>query len=368
MSKKKILHLAKWYPNKEEPLLGIFVMKHVLATKTNFHHKVISIHQSNKIKSNILIIENENHSISETIFYYKKGSLNKIKVFLKILRELSSSNADLIHAHVMGWPSTLGFLYSKINKIPFHVTEHWTGYRKGKYALINPISKRLRSLAAKRARTIQVVSKFLKNDMIQCNINGNFKIIPNVVDGPVDSKIIKNKNFTFTFVGDLNQEHKNVAGILNAFSKLQKKNRNLHLNIVGDGESNEEYKKQSKLLELCSNIRFHGSKSNKEVFGILQKSHVLVLNSFFETFSIICAEALLCGIPVISTKCGGPETFLNDNTGIMIDIDNEAQLVDAMCEIMTNHHRYDPKLLKNVAQRFNSLSIGKKILNSYQLS
>ena len=26
MSKKKVLHLAKWYPNKVEPLLGIFIL------------------------------------------------------------------------------------------------------------------------------------------------------------------------------------------------------------------------------------------------------------------------------------------------------------------------------------------------------
>ena len=39
--------------------------------------------------------------------------------------------------------------------------------------------------------------------------------------------------------------------------------------------------------------------------------------------------------PVISTKCGGPESFLNDRTGILIDIDNKKQLTTAMESMIT---------------------------------
>ena len=69
--------------------------------------------------------------------------------------------------------------------------------------------------------------------------------------------------------------------------------------------------------------------------SLLDHYYQVMISPFnFSTFSIICAEALLCGIPVISTKCGGPESFLNDHTGIMIDIGNKDQLTEAMLTII----------------------------------
>ena len=44
MSKKKVLHLAKWYPNKEEPLLGIFIQKHIQSVQKSYVNKIISVY------------------------------------------------------------------------------------------------------------------------------------------------------------------------------------------------------------------------------------------------------------------------------------------------------------------------------------
>mgnify|MGYP003310124560 FL=1 len=98
---------------------------------------------------------------------------------------------------------------------------------------------------------------------------------------------------------------------------------------------------------------------------MLSQSHVLIVNSHFETFSIICAEALLCGIPVISTKCGGPESFLNDETGILIDRDSNNQLTKAMKAIITDYDKYEPEKLKSRAHQFSMDTIGEKINQQY---
>ena len=73
MSKKKILHLAKWYPNQEEPLLGIFVRKHIQSVQKQYDHKVISIYQTETIHANIHRVENQVDNTLGVIFYYKKG-------------------------------------------------------------------------------------------------------------------------------------------------------------------------------------------------------------------------------------------------------------------------------------------------------
>lgn len=364
MSKKKVLHLAKWYPNKAEPLLGIFIRKHIQSVQQSFDNKVISVYQTDTIKSNIQRIVNHYNNTEEVVFYHKKGLLNKIRVLYRVWKEIKNFQAHLIHAHVMGWTSSLAFFFSRTNQVPFIISEHWSGYRKKGYAQLNFASKILRKISARKAEQICVVSNFLKEDMIKCGVEANYTIIGNVVDGKT-LDIGKNKTFSYVFAGDLVQETKNVKGILEAFSEVIKHHKNIKLDIIGDGKDLKNYKNLSDQLKLNNHVSFHGNQSNDYVFKTLSQSHVLILNSYFETFSIICAEALLCGIPVISTKCGGPESFLNDETGILIDCDSNNQLIKAMKDMVTNYDKYEPEKLKSMAHQFSMDSIGEKINQQY---
>ena len=364
MSKKKVLHLAKWYPNKEEPLLGIFIRKHIQSVQKTFDNKVISVYQTDTINSNIYQIVNQHINIEEVVFYHKKGLFNKIRVLYRVWKEMKNFRPHLIHAHVMGWTSTLAYFLSNTNKTPFLISEHWSGYRKKGYAQLNFASKILRKISARKAEQICVVSKFLKEDMIKCGVEANYTIIGNVVHGKT-LDIGKNKTFSFVFAGDLVQETKNVKGIIEAFYEVIKYHKNIKLDIIGDGKDLKNYKDLSDQLELNNHVSFHGNRNNEYVFKTLSQSHVLIVNSHFETFSTICAEALSCGIPVISTKCGGPESFLNDHTGILIDRDNNNQLTKAMMTVVSDYDKYKPKKLKSIAQQFSMDSIGKKINQEY---
>ena len=50
--------------------------------------------------------------------------------------------------------------------------------------------------------------------------------------------------------------------------------------------------------------------SRDEIGQIMQKSDVFVLASREETFGLVYIEAMLAGLPVIATSCGGPEEFV----------------------------------------------------------
>lgn len=73
-------------------------------------------------------------------------------------------------------------------------------------------------------------------------------------------------------------------------------------------------------------VIFEGLKSNQEVYSYLLRCDFLVMNSRFETFSLICCEAMSCGKPVLATRCGGPQEFVDDKTGILIDVDDDVAL------------------------------------------
>ena len=61
-----------------------------------------------------------------------------------------------------------------------------------------------------------------------------------------------------------------------------------------------------------------------------------VLTSQQEGLGIAAMEAMACGLPVISTRCGGPETFIEDSvTGFFVDDDADA-IAERMHELVTD--------------------------------
>ena len=77
-------------------------------------------------------------------------------------------------------------------------------------------------------------------------------------------------------------------------------------------------------------------------------------------------EALACGVPVIATRCGGPEVFITERNGIMVDVNNVDQLADAMLlmrEKVDNYRREEIAL--DIRKSFSPDSVAKRIMQLY---
>ena len=82
---------------------------------------------------------------------------------------------------------------------------------------------------------------------------------------------------------------------------------------------------------------------------------------------VVFAEAMACGKPVIGTICGGPEEFINESNGYLIDAENEPMLTEAMENMIQNHDRFDSGYIRQqCADRFSSKVICRQIMNVYQ--
>jgi glycosyltransferase involved in cell wall biosynthesis len=76
--------------------------------------------------------------------------------------------------------------------------------------------------------------------------------------------------------------------------------------------------------------------SEEELIALYQSSTALVLTSEQEGLGIAAMEAMACGLPVISTRCGGPESFIVDNeTGFFVN-DNPREIAARMLELVTD--------------------------------
>ena len=120
------------------------------------------------------------------------------------------------------------------------------------------------------------------------------------------------------------------------------------LRIVGSGPDENKLKKLAESFHLLDRkIFFEGLKDNAEVYDYLHRCDFLIMNSRFETFSLICAEAMSCGKPVLATRCGGPNEFVNATTGVLIEPDNDEELKMEFLKMLAHFRNFDSGQIKN---------------------
>jgi glycosyltransferase involved in cell wall biosynthesis len=103
------------------------------------------------------------------------------------------------------------------------------------------------------------------------------------------------------------------------------------------GDSPErQLERHVEALGLASLVQFKPGLSRWEMRDCLRSLDVFVLPSHQEGLCIAALEAMACGVPVVSTRCGGPEEFVVDGeTGLLVDGAPEA-MANAIATILGN--------------------------------
>ncbi|WP_417218687.1 CDP-glycerol glycerophosphotransferase family protein [Arthrobacter sp.] len=131
---------------------------------------------------------------------------------------------------------------------------------------------------------------------------------------------------TFITVGRLSPE-KNHSRLINAFSIVHKADALTRLVIVGDGPLRSKLDAQVRALGLENAIKMVGFTRNPYV--LMRHSDVFVLSSDYEGQPMVLLEALVLGLPVITTSFGSVEGALPRGAGNVVAPTSEA-LADAM--------------------------------------
>lgn len=253
---------------------------------------------------------NKEEGLIEIIGYYKarKGSLwsnyrNYQRVQTLVLQKLLDLEflPDAIVCHV--GEKSIGLAKKYFRSIPRIVVEHWSGFINGNFDQLSPKKQKQRIAEINSCKKCVVVSQPLKDALVRFGVSIPISIIPNVIDQGKKKEHF-NSPPKFLVVADLVDEIKNISGVIAAVRNLD----DTTLTIIGDGTDRTKLEEMARGLK----IEFLGRKDNSWVLEHLCDYDILIINSHFETFSMITAEALVCGLPVISTKCGGPEQFITN--------------------------------------------------------
>lgn len=157
---------------------------------------------------------------------------------------------------------------------------------------------------------------------------------------PVDDHTyIRNTSMTVQwrvgFSGRYCDPRKNIDLLLDATKLLTDQGIHLELFLVGDKDANLISKK-IRNLNLEKIVTCLGHFESRDLSNILQTLDVFVIPSYQEGLCISALEAMACGVPVISTRCGGPEQYVIPfKTGALVEYTPES-LASAIKIICSN--------------------------------
>lgn len=369
-----ILFYTNWYPNRFDQQNGVFVQKHAIAVAKKNRVFVIHVLASSEIEKTFEV-EEKNKPVKSVTVYYKKGAFKtlnfrrKVKAHTIALTKAKKylGEIDLTHANITTIGTYFAYKLKRKYGIPYIISEHWSGYHDGTFNGYTKFTQRLFKLITKNAEFILPVSPFLENSMRKTGIEGTYRIIPNIVDIPLGRPKKSNSyKFKFLVVADMVDAVKNVNGVLKAFKELNNPDTELHL--IGGGPNADELKTKVDMITSSGySITWHGRRKNDYVLNEMQRANCVIVNSYHETFSVVTAEALANGIPVIVTKCGGPEHLINESNGILIEPGDTTALKDAMQTIYSTFENFSKKdIKKGISERF-SMSTVEDMLNKVYL-
>lgn len=169
-------------------------------------------------------------------------------------------------------------------------------------------------------------------------------------------------------VGRFNDPRKNVQLLFEAYRDLRNLNRNAPLLVLAglSGPSDMDWQIAER-LGIRQYIIFKHDIPAGELVELLRNAELFVCSSEEEGLGIAMLEALACGAPVVTTRCGGPETFMEDGVnGYLVDKNDSSQLADKINNILTDRklHDYMRAAARKTVETSFSNDVTSKIFSS----
>lgn len=372
--RKHILFLCSWFPNREKPLEGNFILKHATYIQRFADVHLCFARSSKENKTKFEVEESNIEGVKITKVYYRSSSLPLLKSFINLKRYIKAlkiayakgeRNYDLAHVNV-AFPAGLFALHLKRKyKLPYIITEHWSGYLSATklYEKSSLFVKKLHQNIFKEAQKVFTVSKTLGEALQQNQLINEFDTLPNYIDldlfQPQSEKLSK---FTFVHVSTVDEATKNFSGILQALAQLKEEGLGFQFNLVVEANT-EQVKAKLNEYGLSDLTKLYSYIDAAKVAELMGQSHCLIQFSNFETFSIVMAEAWLTGLPCVYSKCGGLTDVQDPTLGIQVTPKQVDELVNALRKVMLSIENYSPIEIHNTSKKFlNPTQIKDKYL------
>ena len=131
------------------------------------------------------------------------------------------------------------------------------------------------------------------------------------------------------------------------------------------GGGDQQFRLRADHNEVGEWVKFERARPWSEMPSVMASADIFVLPSYYDSFGIVLIESMACGIPVVATKCGGPEQLIDPTVGRMAEIGNPESLANAIGQVIDNYGTFDRKIIRGRALMYDYRSIANRILAMY---
>ncbi len=159
-------------------------------------------------------------------------------------------------------------------------------------------------------------------------------------------------------------ELKGFERLIKICDRLKKDNIDFYLQILGQGPERENLENTIKELGLEDCVNLVGFCSNP--YPYIANSDIFVCSSYYEGFSTVVSEAVILGIPVVTTDCTGAKEILgNSEYGVVTENDDESLYIGL--KMMLTDNKAFESYKKAVLSRQDFFNQSKRLKETLEL-
>lgn len=377
----RVLVAPSWYPAPGDPVSGVFVLDQVRALAASHDVAVVAPRLHNLLRP---VARNREAPNSDDPVYTVRPDATflvprrvswagAIRAYAAALErgfldvEQRMGRATVIHAHVAVPAGAAAVMVGQRFGVPVVLTEH-----AGPFGMLlrTESSRRAVRQALNGARAIVAVSPTLATAIAAFDPAARIHVIGNVIDTAF-----------FDLSPRAHEEHgsaprlvtvgcglgdKNTPSLLRAVAAARARGLSVELVICGDAGENGEVQAIVESLGLGSCVRLIGRTDRVGVRRWMRWADVYVCSSRVETFGVAVGEAIASGLPVISTRCGGPEWLMPPGAGRFVSVDDDEALAEAILDLPGLVAAHDPVgSRRSIVERFSGPQIADWLTEIY---
>jgi len=284
-------------------------------------------------------------------------------MFIKYIN--NEGHPDILHAQNLFYGGLAGIRIKNKSKLPLVLTEHSSAF------LRDALSEKRKQLFRGNIGAVDrclAVSNALAKKLAELATDLSVEVVGNMVDTDYfkPQPSISKKGFVFLIAASLD-ENKRVGDAIRAFADGFSTDISTQLWICGQGEEEKKLHALAADLNIAGQTTFLGIVSRDQLQDYYSRVDVVISTSKVETFGLTLLEAMACGKPVISTRSGGPEDFINSQVGLLVDVGDIPALSAAMKEVYSRINEFDPYLISDyTASHYAGAHIVRRLVEIYK--
>ncbi len=304
-------------------------------------------------------------SLPTGVYRHGLWLLQRLALRLFKIIEKEQGHQDIIHTHFYSISAICSLIPSHCG-VKMVATEHSSKLNKPLVA-ISALDMNIARAAYRNAAAVITVSECLAVRLKE-NFGVKSIVIGNIVSNAFACvRYVNHYGFNIISVGRL-ITGKRFDDLIRAFAAAvaYSSKAGLTLTIVGDGPMSGELKRLICELGVETKVKLYGKASSDEIQRLMSTADLFALLSESETFGVAYAEALTAGIPVLATRCGGPDGFVTAENGILVDVGDVNSAAKAICDIADGSLKFNEDKIRRSASKFEPSWVARELIELYK--